>query len=81
MPPPGDHWAGAHDEGHERLHITTLPLDSVRLRHCVALISNTLGGLVFRRTLPACKMAEVSLGQCCRALHAWFHTRYDRPVH
>ena len=63
----------ANEQG---LHITSLPLASVGMQHCVGMISNTLGGLVFRETLPACRMAEVSLGQCCRALHAWFSTRF-----
>ena len=58
-------------------HITKLPFDAEGWRHCVKGISDELGGLVLRSPLPACGLAEIMLGQTCRALHSWFNCRID----
>ena len=61
----------------DELHITCLPFGAVGLLHCVGIIANAMGGLVLRPPLPACSLAEVILGQTCRALHTWFSRRFD----
>ena len=60
------------------LHITSLPFSAEGWRHCGEAIVRSIGGSVARRRpLPSCSQAEVDLGQTCRLLHAWFHTRFD----
>ena len=60
------------------LHITSLPFSAEGWRHCGEAIIRSVGGSVARRRpLPSCSQAEVDLGQTCRLLHAWFHTRFD----
>ena len=66
--------------GRQSCHITSVPFGAEGFRHCVLIITNSVGGYRIRRSLPACTQAEVVLGQACRSLYRWFSAGFDEAA-
>ena len=60
--------------------ITNLPFGAEGWRHCVAAISNFVGGTVLPPSHPAISQAQAVLAPTCKAVHTWYYITYDEEL-